>query len=122
MAIEKLDERKKWLHLSREGSAIAPSGNTLILTWTPGKQLRLTEVMLEAPRQARFTVTAVGGTGKIKRYRLQTAGMLLDARSFEDPIMWCDAGRALEIRTGLGISGLAGEIFSASINAWKLKE
>jgi len=118
MAISRLPERKKWVFLSREGSAIAPSGNTVILTYTPDKQAKLVEVMLEAPRATRFIVR----TGnRRKRYRLAAAGMILDARTFEDPILWWSADQALEIRTAPGASGAAGEVFSASINVWKMQ-
>jgi len=119
MAIERLPERKKWVFLSREGSAVAPSGNTVILTYTPDKQAKLVEVMLEAPRAARFLVNIGGSTQK--RYRLAAAGMILDARTFEDPILWWSANQALEIRTAPGASGAAGEVFSASINVWKMQ-
>jgi len=118
MAISRLPERKKWVFLSRDASAVAPSGNTLILSYTPDKQAKLVEVMLEAPRATRFIVRA---GNRSKRYRLAAAGMILDARDFDDPILWWSANQALEIRTAPGASGAAGEVFSASINVWKMQ-
>ena len=116
--IERLPEKKKYIFISREGSAIAPSGNTLLATYTPDKYARITSVELEAPRLARALLIYGNRT---KRYRLQTAGMLIDGRTFEDFIVDGPANQPIYLRLAPGISGLAGEIFSGSFNLWKMK-
>lgn len=124
MTIERLPERKKWRMRFREASYCAPSAETDLVTFNSTKQTKLAGLIMESPRAAIFNVIERRQDGTLpvirKRYRLPSPGMIVDARTFEDPILWFSANRTLAVQTAPHVSAGAGSCMSASLDLWEL--
>ncbi len=124
MTIERLPERKKWRMRFRQASYCAPSAETDIVTFNNVKQTKLAGLILESPRAAVFNIIVREQDGTLpvirKRYRLAAAGEIVDARTFEDPILWYPADRTLAVQTAPHVSAGAGSCMSASLDLWEL--
>ncbi|GAI12064.1 unnamed protein product [marine sediment metagenome] len=125
MAIEKLTEQKKWrLRQVPLGSVVCPSSLEIIVSFDMTKQARVTSVNLVAPGLQHFELVEMDVDAAteviLEPYFLAAAGMIIDARTFDDPIAWVAAGRRVAIRSPQDISCVASGLARAGMNVWEL--
>lgn len=127
MGIEGLPDRRILYHeLYRSASAYDPanpfSAGSPLICWKNTKEAKLQGIVLCSPTQMRFNVVVrdQDGTNAFirKRYRLQSAGMIVDARNWPDSLLKWGANK--EICVFMMLSGLSGEVFSADLELLEL--
>jgi len=126
MGLERLPEKKKWIFRRVPlGQKVTPSGSADIVTLNVTKQARVTGVNLEAPGLQLFDLIERNqdGTGVVALmpYRLQSGGMIVDARTFEEPIAWIAANKTIAIRTTPGASAVVSGLVRAGLTVWELE-
>ena len=126
MVIERLPRRELYHEIYRSASAYHAgtpiSAGTPIICWENEKESRLQGIGLSSPRQMLFNVVVrdQDGTNPFvrKRYRLQSAGLIVDARNWPDSLLkW---GDKKEICVFMMLSGLSAEVFSADLEILEL--
>ena len=127
MTLERLLETKKWrFRRVPLGELGCPSGLEIIVFYDVTKQARVTSINLVAPGLQQFELVEIDlgppvVTVILEPYFLAAAGMIVDARTFDNPIAWIAAGRRIAIRIpgevlSCAVSGLA----RAGMNIWEL--
>lgn len=127
MGLEGLPDRRILYHeLYRSASAFladdAISAGRMIICVENTKEAKLQGIVLCSPRQMRFNIVVrdQDGTNPFirKRYRLQSAGMIVDARNWPDSLLKWGANK--EICVMMAVSGASGEVFSADLELLEL--
>jgi len=126
MAIERLPERKKWHEIYKSASAYfaassIPKGKSIIC-YENTKECRLQGIILCAPRQMLFNIVVRDQDGSNpyvrKRYRLQSAGMIVDRAEWPNSLLKWGANK--EICVLMAMSGASAEVFSADLELLEL--
>ena len=124
MAIERLEERKKWRfrRVPLGANTPCPSAGAVITSLDVTKQARVTGVNLEAPGFQQFDLVEIdgGAVTLLMPYRLESAGMIIDARTFDDPIAWVAAGTTAAVRTSTAASCAVSGMVRAGMDVWEL--
>ena len=125
MTIERLPEKKKWVMRRVPLGAVAnPDGGVDIVTVNVTKQSKVTALNVQAPGQQTFELIErnqdATGVVDLMPYRLQAAGMIIDARTFENPIAWIAANKTIAIITQIGASALASGFVKGGMDVWEL--
>ncbi|MBA7681873.1 hypothetical protein ES703_90215 [subsurface metagenome] len=125
MTIERLVEKKKWqFRRVPLGSVVCPSSLEVIVSFDVTKQVRVTSINLVAPGLQHFELVEMDVEAATEEillpYYLAAAGMIVDARTFEDPIAWISAGRRIVIRSPEDISCAASGLARAGMTLWEL--
>jgi len=125
MTLEMLKEKRKWRfrRVPMGTNEPCPSAGTIITSIAVTKQARVTGVNLEAPGLQKFDlieVDADGGIVALMPYRLESAGMIIDARTFEDPIAWVAAHTTAAVRVSEDTSCVVSGLVRAGMTVWEL--
>jgi len=124
MTIERLEEKKKWRfrRVPLGSKTPCPSAGAVITSLAVSKQARVTGVNLEAPGFQQFDLVEIDGGTKtpLMPYRLESAGMIIDARTFDDPIAWVAAGTTVAVRTSTAASCAVSGLVRAGMTVWEL--
>ena len=125
MTIERLPEKKKWVMRRVPLGAVAnPGGGVDIVTVNVTKQARVTAVNVQSPGQQVFDLIErnqdLTGVVNLMPYRLQAAGIIIDARTFEDPIAWIAANKTIAIITQIGASAIVSGFVKSGMDIWEL--
>ena len=125
MAIERLPEKKKWVFRRVPLGAVAnPDGGVDIVTVNVTKQSKVTALNVQSPGQQVFELIErnqdATGVVNLMPYRLQAAGMIVDARTFEDPIAWIAANKTIAIITQIGASAIVSGFVKSGMDVWEL--
>lgn len=77
---------------------------------------------LEAPGFQQFDLVEIDGGTKtpLMPYRLESAGMIIDARTFDDPIAWVAAGTTVAVRASTAASCAVSGLVRAGMTVWEL--
>jgi len=127
MGLEGLPDRRILYHeIYRSASAFhaaAPiSANTPIICYENTKEAKLQGITLCAPGLQRFNIVVRDQNGANpfirKRYRLQSAGMIVDARNWPDSLLKWGANK--EICVFMALSAASGQVFSADLELLEL--
>ncbi len=125
MTIERLVEKKKWqFRRVPLGDVVCPSSLEVIVYFDVTKQARVTSINLVAPGLQHFELVEMDVDAATEEillpYYLAAAGMIVDARTFEDPIAWIAAGRRIAIRSPEDISCAVSGLARAGMTLWEL--
>ena len=126
--LERLLETKKWrfrqVPLGEVALPTLLSCHHTIVYLDVTKQARVTSVNLTAPGLQHFELVEMdidAGTEVIlEPYYLAAAGMIVDPRTFDDPIAWIAANRRVAIRTPACCSCVVSGLVRAGMNLWEL--
>ncbi len=125
MTIERLPEKKEWgFRRVPQGAVANPGGGVDIVTVNVTKQARVTAVNVQSPGQQVFDLIErnqdLTGVVNLMPYRLQAAGIIIDARTFEDPIAWIAANKTIAIITQIGASAIVSGFVKSGMDIWEL--
>ena len=126
MTIERLPEKKKWvMRRVPLGAVTNPAGGVDIVTVNVTKQAKVTAINVQSPGQQTFELIernqiAPFGVVNLMPYRLQAAGIIIDARTFKDPIAWIAANKTIALITQIGASAIVSGFVKGGMDVWEL--